>query len=193
MRLYSSAQLVAGRRVIFYRVRGHRPIFLAQFDEALRQPHGVLEFHVGIDHAVADEERAFQAFCEEDGTAAAVGLGVGLRRVQDVRGVAVVVSGPIGDGAEGGSGGEDVGLGEHRHQGDEAAVAAAVEADLLGVGAMLRDGVFGGVHDIVEIFAAHVLVDGGAPVAAVAGGAAVIHVEDEIAALLRKWWNMYSW
>ena len=132
---------------------------------------------------MADEERAFQAFGEEDGAAAAVGFGIGLRGVQDVRRVAVIVSGPVGHGAKRGAGGEDIGLGKHRHQGEETAVAAAVDSDLFGVGTVLRDGVSGGIDEVVEVLAAHVLVDGGAPVAAVAGGAAVIHVEDQIAAL----------
>ena len=95
----------------------------------------------------------------------------------------MVVVRPVGDGAQGGAGGEDVGRGEEGHERDEAAVAAAVDADAFGVDAVLGDEPLRGIDVVVEIDAAHVPVDGGAPVAAIAGRGAVVDVEDQIAAL----------
>ena len=45
----------------------------------------VLELHVGVHHAVADEQRALQPFGEVDRRALAIRLGVVLRHVEDVR------------------------------------------------------------------------------------------------------------
>ena len=61
--------------VVFDGVGGQLPVLFAQLDELLREADGVLEMHVDIDHAVADEERAAQAAGEVDGRAAAVGFG----------------------------------------------------------------------------------------------------------------------
>src|SRR5262245_267831 len=108
--------------VIFDRVGGQFPILFPQFNQALDQPHCVLEMDIDVDHAVADQQRALQTFREIDRRALLVGFGVALRRVEDVRRVAMVVMRPIGDGAQRGPGGEDVGFGEHGHQRDEAAV-----------------------------------------------------------------------
>ena len=62
MRLYSSAQLVSSlEAVILDRIRRQLPVFLAQLDQALRQPDRVLEVDVDVDHAVADQQRALRA------------------------------------------------------------------------------------------------------------------------------------
>ena len=45
-----------------------------------------------------------------------------------------------------------------------------------------RDQELRAVDDVLEILAAHVAVDRGAPVAAVAGAGAVVHVEHDVAA-----------
>src|SRR6185295_16978221 len=52
--------------MVLDRERRDRPVVLPELDEALHQPHAVLEQHVGVDHAVADEQRAFEAFGEID-------------------------------------------------------------------------------------------------------------------------------
>ena len=68
--------------MILDRVRRDRPVLLAQLDQPLRQPHRVLEVDVGVDHAVADEQRALQPFGEVDRRALAVRLGVLLRQLR---------------------------------------------------------------------------------------------------------------
>src|SRR3546814_4679188 len=63
------------------------------------------------------------------------GLGVGLRvdvgRVEDVRRVLVVVLRPVRHRAQGGAGLERARFAEQRHERHEAAVAAAVDADVV--------------------------------------------------------------
>ncbi len=98
-------------------------------------------------------------------------------------GVAVIVVRPIGHRPQRRAGREHVGLGEHRHQSNEPAVAAAIKADLLRVHALRRHQVSRRIHDVVQVLAAHVLVDRGAPVAPISGRAAVIHVDHGEAAL----------
>src|SRR5262245_48328200 len=51
--------------VILDRIKRHRPVFLAQFDQLLRQPHRVLEEHVRIHHPVQHQQRALQPIGEE--------------------------------------------------------------------------------------------------------------------------------
>ena len=51
-----------------------------------------------------------------------------------------------------------------------------------GLHLLLRDEVLRAVDDVLEILAAHVPVDRGAPVAAVAGAGAVVDVEHDVAA-----------
>src|SRR5262245_2062932 len=155
--------------MIFDGIYGQLPILFPQFDQALDQPHRVLEMHVDVDHAKADQQRAFQPLREIDRRALLVGFGVVLRDVKNIRRVAVIVMRPIGDGPQGGSGGEDVRLGEHRHQRDEAAIAAAVKAHVFGVDAVLRHQIFHGVNMIAQILAAHVPIDSRTPVATVTG------------------------
>src|ERR1700682_4339872 len=52
--------------VVFHRIERHVPVRLAQLDEALREAHGVLEVHVGIDHTMAHQQRALQTLGEVD-------------------------------------------------------------------------------------------------------------------------------
>ena len=139
IRLYSSAQLVSSSKPWFSTgIQRDRPVLLAQLDQPLRQAHAVLEQHVGVDHAVADQQRALETLGEVDRRALAIRLGVVLRLVEDVRRVAVVVVRPVGHRPQRRAGGERVGRGEHRHQRDEAAVAAAVDADALRVDLLRR-------------------------------------------------------
>src|ERR1044072_1652356 len=77
--------------VVFDGVGGQLPVLFAQLDEALGEADGVLEVHVGVHHAVADEQRALEPCGEVDGRAASVGVGVVLRLVEDVGGVWGVV------------------------------------------------------------------------------------------------------
>src|ERR1051326_383238 len=52
--------------VIFLRVNRHVPVVLLQLDQFLHEADGVLEVHVRIDHAVADEQISFQSIGEVD-------------------------------------------------------------------------------------------------------------------------------
>ena len=124
----------------------------------------------------------FEPFGEVDRRALAVGLGILLRHVEDVRRVAVVVVRPVGHRPQRRAGGEDVRRREHRHQRDEPAVAAAVDADALRIDLLRGAQVLRAVDDVLEILAAHVTVDRRAPVAAVAGARAVVDVEHDVAA-----------
>ncbi len=84
---------------------------------------------------------------------------------------------PIGDGAEGRAAAEDAGFGKHSHQSNEAAIRAAIDADAPGIHAITRGQKTRPVHLIAEVFAAHVPVDGRAPVAAISFAGAKINVE----------------
>ena len=42
------------------------PVLLVQLDQPLREPHRILEEHVRVHHAVADEQRALEAVREID-------------------------------------------------------------------------------------------------------------------------------
>ena len=127
----------------------------------------------------------FSPLGEVDRRALAICLGILLRQVEDVRGVAVVVVRPVCHGAQRRAGREHVRRREHRHQRDEAAVASAVDADPPRVDLLLARKVFRAVDDVLEILAAHVAVDGGPPVAAVAGAGAIVDVEHHVAARRR--------
>ena len=80
--------------VVFERVHGDFPVLLAELDQALGEAHGVLEVDVDVDDAVADQQRAFEPLGEVDRRGLAVGLGVVLRGVEDVGGVADGCSAP---------------------------------------------------------------------------------------------------
>src|SRR5690606_1240142 len=101
--------------------------------------------------------------------------------IEDVGGITLVVVRPVRNGAQGGAGFKSTGRGEQGHQGDEAAGGAAVDADAPGVDAELSGQVAGAVNVVVQVFAAYMAVDGGAPVAAIAGAASVVDIEHGVA------------
>src|SRR4051812_48728443 len=164
--------------VIFDGVGRYLPVLFAEFDEAFGEADGVLEVDVRVNHAVADEQRALQALGEVYGRAEAVCLRVVLRLVEYVRGVGMIVVRPVGDGTERRARREDVGRGEHRHQGYEAAVRAAVDTDAVRVNSVLVDEVADGIHVVVQILAAHVSINPRAPVAAIARASTVVDAQD---------------
>ena len=168
--------------MVFDRIHGELPVLLSQLDQPLRQPHRILEVHVRVDHAVADQQRAFQPLGKVDRRALAIGLSILLRNVEDVRRVAVVVVRPVGYRPQRRAGREDVRRREHRHQRDEAAIAPAVDANAPRIHLLLRRQVLRAVDDVLEILAAHVPVDRRPPVAPVAGARPVVDVEHDIAA-----------
>ena len=90
---------------------------------------------------------------------------------------------PVRDGPQRGAGGEDVGRFEERHQRHEPAVGAAVDADARAIDVRVFHEPLDAVEVIFELGRAHVAVDRGAPRAAVAGGAAIIHVDHDVAVL----------
>src|SRR5690242_10906847 len=98
----------------------------------------------------------------------------------------MVVIRPIGNGAQRGARCENIGLREHRHQSDETAVTPAIKADLPRINAVGRTQVFGCIHDVVEVLAAHVLINGDSPVAAVTRRTAVVHVDYYVAVLYQE-------
>src|SRR5207245_2666681 len=163
------------------RIPGPVPPLLAQLDQPLDEARGVLEVHVVVHHAVADEEPALQPFREIDGRRLLVRDAVRLRLVEDARGVGMVVVGPIGHGAKRRAGGKAAGPREHRHQRDESAVAAAVDPDARRIDPHLPREPASAVHLVVEVRAAHVSVDRRAPGAPVSCAAAVVQVEHGVA------------
>ena len=83
--------------MVLDRVQSHFPVVLAQLDQPLRQADRVLGVDVGVDQAVQDQQRPLEVLGEVDRRRSVVGLGIVLRRVEDVAGVPVVVVGPVGD------------------------------------------------------------------------------------------------
>src|SRR3546814_7969846 len=65
----------------------------------------------------------------------------------------------------------------------EATIAAAVDADLAALGLLVGNQPVDAIAIIVQLGMAHLPVDRGPPVAAIAGRTAVIHVQHDIAAL----------
>src|SRR5437879_7092545 len=47
-------------------IHRHGPVFLSQLDEPLHESNRVLEMNVGIDHAMTDQQSAFQSFGKVD-------------------------------------------------------------------------------------------------------------------------------
>jgi hypothetical protein len=166
--------------VILDRENADRPVLFAQFDQPLDQPDRILEQHVRVNHPMQDQQRPLQAFGEINRRALAVGLRIVLRFVQDVRGVVVVVMRPVGHRPQRRTGRECVGRREHRHQRDEATIAAAVDTDALRVDLLNVGQIFRAVHDIIQIFAAHVTVNRGSPIAAIARAGTVVGIEHDI-------------
>ena len=94
----------------------------------------------------------------------------------------MIVVGPVGDGPQRRPGREHPRLSEQRHEGDEPTVAAAVDPEARRVHRHLPDEPARGVHLIVQVAAPHVTVDRRAPRAPVPRTAAVVQVEDRVAA-----------
>src|SRR5215211_7613961 len=88
---------------------------------------------------------------------------------------------PIGDTPERRACAEILRLSEQSEERYEAAVTPAVDPDALGIYRVLLRQILRGIDLILKIAAAHVPVDRGSPVAAVAVGCAVIQVEHHIA------------
>ena len=91
----------------------------------------------------------------------------------------MVVVSPIGDRAQRGAGMEPVGGAEQRHQGHEATVGAAVDADSVAVDLLLGDQPIHAVDQVLQLRMPHLTVDRGAPVASVPGGRAIVHVQHD--------------
>src|SRR3546814_3095631 len=88
--------------------------------------------------------------------------------------------------AQRGAGLELARLAEQRHERHEAAVAAAVDADVVAVALLVGDDPVQAVEVVLQLRVAHLPVDRGAPVAAVALAGAVVEVEHEVAVLHQK-------
>src|SRR4051794_5912061 len=112
-----------------------------------------------------------------DGRAAAVRLGVRLRSVQALRSVTGVVILPIIYGGPSRSGFERSGREEHCHVGHKSAVADAPDTNVIHVDIAQGLQVVDAAEDVIEVGTAHVEIDSGAPIAAITGAAAVVHVE----------------
>src|ERR1035438_4790575 len=117
------------KTMVFYWINGKIPVLLAQLNQPLHQPHGVLEMDVGIHHPMADQQRAFQPLRKIDRRRLFVGFGIFLRQVQNVRGVLMIVVRPIRHGTKRGAGGKNIRLREHRHESDKTTIAAAANPD----------------------------------------------------------------
>src|SRR5690625_6558586 len=128
---------------------------------------------------------AFKAVGKFDGRTALVGKGIDIGRVENIGRIGMIVVVPVGDRAQGRAGGENIGRPEQRHQRHEAAVGAAVNARAAGVGVVFLNQPVYAVNQILQLGFAHVAVNGGAPVAAVAGAGAKVHVAHVVAEIGR--------
>ena len=167
--------------VILHRIDSQFPVLFAQLNELLHQTDGVDELYVGIHHAMRNQQVPLQTIRKVDGGRLFVGFGIALRLVQNIAAVLLVVIGPVAHGAQRRAGGENIGLREHGHQGDESAVAAAVDTDLLRIHTLRGNQPFRGIHFIGQVHAAHMAVDGGAPVAPITFGGPVIDFHHHVA------------
>src|SRR5687768_5691491 len=167
--------------VILDRIHRHLPPRLPELDEALAQSHDVLEVHVDVDHPVRDEERILEPLGEVDRRRPSVRDAVVLRLIQNARGISVVVVRPVGDASQSRTGSEVLWFVEQRHERDEAAIAAAVDTNALGVDPELLLEIIRSVHVVLQVAPAHPPVDRRTPVAAVPRRASVVDVEDDIA------------
>ena len=95
----------------------------------------------------------------------------------------MVIRCPVGNRTQRGTGLESLRGTEQRHEAHEAAVAAAVNADIGPVALVIGDHVIDAVKIILQLRMAHLPVDGGPPVAAVTFRGAVVHVEHHVALL----------
>ena len=83
--------------MIFNRIRREFPVFFPQFNQPLRQPHGILKMHVRIHRPMTNQQRAFQALCKVYGRAFFISLRIRLWVIQNVRCVRMIVMRPIRD------------------------------------------------------------------------------------------------
>ena len=113
---------------------------------------------------MANQQRPLSAPRKVNRRRSPVRFRVLLRRIQYVGGVRVIVVRPIGHGPQRRARREHIRLCEHRHQRDEAAIAAAVHADPSSGRRRAAPPSTCRVHFVVQILAAHVLVDRRAPV-----------------------------
>src|SRR5258708_1814358 len=109
------------------RVRRHAEIVLVQFDQALGQAHRILEQHIVVDHAVANEQCVLQAGGKFNRRRTRVGDRVDLRVVQNAGGVLVVVLHPIGDRTQRGARRQLPPRAKRRHQRHEDAVGTTAD------------------------------------------------------------------
>src|SRR5512138_3499519 len=93
----------------------------------------------------------------------------------------MVVVGPVCHAPETGAGTEVLWLREQRHERDESAVAAAIDADALGVDPVFLLEILRSIDVVLQVAPSHPPVDGGPPVAAISGGAAIVDVEHDVA------------
>jgi hypothetical protein len=56
--------------MIFYWVNGHFPVIFLQFDETLRKTYNILKVYIDVQHAMCNQEVAFQALSKIDGRGA---------------------------------------------------------------------------------------------------------------------------
>ena len=167
--------------MVFYRIGRHFPVFLFQFDQSLYQSVGILYVDIDIHHAMADEQIAFQSIRMEDGRTPSVGYGVGLRFIEDVGSVTMVVGCPVCDRPQSCTCSKNVGLIKHGHQSDESSITAAINTNLFGVDAMLFHQIFCSVYIVAQVFTTHEPIDACPDVATIASAGPVVHVQDGIA------------
>ena len=172
--------------VAFHRVQRDPEILLVQLDEALVQADRIARHHVVVDQAVVDQQRVCEVLRVFDRRGDPVRLGVELRGVEDVRGVAVVVTGPVGRRPLRRARGEFTGRAQQRHLGHETAVGTAVDADARGIDVVVLHQPGLAVQQVLQFRVAHAAVNRVAPVAAVAGRGAIVHVDHDVAFLQQQ-------
>ena len=92
----------------------------------------------------------------------------------------MVVVRPVGHRPQRRAGAKSVGRREERHQRNEAAVAAAIDADAPGIHLLRLDQICRTIDDVVEIVSAHPAIDRRAPVASVARTGAIVRIENDV-------------
>ena len=137
--------------------------------------------NVYIDHAVANQQVAFQAVGKVNRGGAVIGQRIGLGFVENVGRVAMVIGRPIGNGPESRASRKFAGGRKHGHQGNEPAIGAAINPDSLGIHPVIFRQPISRIHMVGKVFATHKAVDTRAPVASVTRRPPVINVEYGIA------------
>ena len=162
----------------FDRVNRDFPVLLFQLDQPLGESDGVLEGHVVIHHAMADQEWVSESLGVLDRRASSVGQRIVRRRVQNVPGVAVVVVSPVRDRPQCGAAGECPWASEEAHEGDETSIAAPVDTHSTRIDVVMFGEPGDAILKVVELGGSHVASDRRPPVAAVAGTRTIVEVED---------------